>query len=1753
MKRIYKRLFILLISIAALFLLQGVVNAETITLAVDPDDTQAYDLQDNLFCMDHNKSLYFYHNLTGNPESRISFNTSNMGSIEASTAYAIWVAGGYDSNSIQNIIWASDQWGNQTNVIENGSGSSTSGSTNRIQARSYQYGTVYYGIFSKLGNNPLFTLNDNNDLKTLIDQDKKTYTMGPYTLTLNVEGASDEAKSFLYNELLESNQYYTKDTSFAKFSGISGLNGTNPIFLNSSGDIITFPDFVNETEFYIQFVPDNGGNISETGEFTIDVEYISGITGIRAKKYDPVSLSYKVTADDVSYTYTQNADNTYTCKSVKVSFNAFSWKSYDHIVTETRSVDWNWDHVPTKDEIIAKFENVYGSLTVTVTNSNCPGIIDDIQPCIEIIIEGELGGGEINLKAQWTKKKSGKGPSLPINMYIGGYVWQDLPDTKESKLNGMFDEGEPKFAGIFVELFDVTDNSNRVAATRTDENGAYGFQGLNPLHKYRVRFVYNGVIYQDTYYKEDLSGGYSTAPEWYRNTLNTRFGTINSSPNNYKYRPGDGNWKKAYGYYEKIKDTNGNYISYSNDLNPDSDADINKGAFRFFDAFEIFKILSTNYVRIIDMTNEQSMKDTYTNIKDETQEGILNKRYDSTDLKNSFYIELNTIANRAGTQISDEEKNNIWTFIQDCLTSAYSGGYEGTAMEDLRGFPTQNKFILDDIDNLQYNETLWGYSNLYTESSDQSRNVDFGLYKRDTADLAIQKDVYQAIVKVNGKTHTYLYNDKDADIDDDGNWKISVRAEDYLYNGTYAYTREIRKSEYLYDGSIYGENGGTSAKDLQVYVTYRIVVRNQSLSFDTAVNEIVDYYDKNEYEFDSSNLTIQQYTYIGNRSAEKIADLNVSSTTTLSNNRQNTTLTDYYEPLYLSGIKADNGNEFLTASGGMAYIYLTFKVRNHTDENEMDGRVQMDVNVATGEEKIGKRNLAEINGYTTYYKSGTKVPDYLDNNDTCVDADVSGVAGTIESDSSPGNLTVKDIDGNGHIIISGDPLVNRSEDDTDQAPNVRLVFPPGGPDDPNERTFTGSVFEDERNEASDKAVVGNGKYDDGETKINGVTVQLVELVQEVDVNGNTTGNYLGEYVWYARKFENGVWTDVNSSVSSGSRRYYSGQGGTVAPIISGPGITAISGYTFGEDSTGQYAFKGIPAGDFFVRFIYGDTTQTTLTTADGEGSDVITLIKGVETTNDRGFISTQGLNAKSYNGQDYKSTTYQKDVNQTGSYNGINAYTDYNNQNYNITITDNSSPLNESASDYVTSKYIDREATNVDGKDKNLMYYYNIGESDKQSGVSDAKDVGNVRDASNTYSKGKEGIDGETHGTLVNSRAEVLASPLKVNSDSDSAKQVSMIKELMDNTAMAAQTGVINTEIEKQGSADGTYRIDDIDLGLEERPVAQLELDKKVSNMKVTLQDGSILFDTGKSVTNVAYAEHEGHTPNYTDVGDAYRLSGIKLSNNTASTPELITTYMDEELMYGARIELTYTFKVTNVGEVDYMDNQFYYTGRTSNTSEDNISKTRADTVVDYVSNNLQFLPTNDNNSTWSIRTVDDLTSNSNTGTNVGDNTNLIHTKFINTLNTYNAIVTTKALGNDNGLLPEKSNQDGSYAETQMMLSSMLTPDTGDDSMVYNNLAEIVQVSNDQGRRMKFSIVGNQPMANQSLGVGDPADPNSGTYTKADLVTPQEPDADSAQKLTILPPTGANRNYTLWIIIGIVVLVIIGGSIFLIKKKVLKK
>lgn len=267
-------------------------------------------------------------------------------------------------------------------------------------------------------------------------------------------------------------------------------------------------------------------------------------------------------------------------------------------------------------------------------------------------------------------------------------------------------------------------------------------------------------------------------------------------------------------------------------------------------------------------------------------------------------------------------------------------------------------------------------------------------------------------------------------------------------------------------------------------------------------------------------------------------------------------------------------------------------------------------------------------------------------------------------------------------------------------------------------------------------------------------------------------------------------------------------------------------------------------------------------------------------------------------------------------------------------------------------------------------------------------------------------------------------------------------------------------------------------------------------------------------------------------------------------------------MIAGAQIEAVYKFTVTNVGEVDYLDKQFYYIGKSAHAGDTSyMSTTNAKQVIDYVSNYIKYdKNVQDVNANWQVKTQQEimpsvtLTSNgtlSLTGDNITiDETkldeDLINRQYADKFATYNTVLTTDKLSED--LLPAIVDNNKSQVSTSLVLSALLSNSTSGDNFVYNNLSEIVATSNKQGRRMVYSVPGNQEMADQSLG----SNARDDLYTPVDLVTPTEVDSDSSQKIVIMPPTGADKNYIPVIATVIAVAIIIIAGIVIIKKKIIK-
>lgn len=1146
-------------------------------------------------------------------------------------------------------------------------------------------------------------------------------------------------------------------------------------------------------------------------------------------------------------------------------------------------------------------------------------------------------------------------------------------------------------------------------------------------------------------------------------------------------------------------------------------------------------------------------------------------------------------------------------------------------------------YIPGETDNEQIGSTKYYY--VYTIRSNQAYYANFGVTWREEPEMYIYKDLYKATVIVNGKYQPYYYNKTASQNTEmvNGTWTIKMQAGNAMFDASQGstYDREIYKSDYA---ATY--TGNEAGKNLQVMATYRITLVNTG-NVKMRVNELVDYYDAKNYSFDAQvgtdahsdgQLTPREYksyaydngegtsytsagpsTYLGKDTGAgddegRQGSINVygSSQTYIGNNpseKKETISGDgfNYSTLYLTGIKTSTGSEWFNP-GDVGYVYITFRV--NTDESSNGNhKIILDENWdgSMGKEngQPGKRNIIEINSYSTKYVDNATVPDTLDDSNGRHDRAVGNQdAGLIDKSSNPGNLSAGDLepgtgylrnevenkeytdefgtsrtdDSSGHKIENG--RYKYREPDTAEAKPFRIIINKGA-----DTEIKGYVFEDNRTVDKSNAIIGDGISKDDEAKISGVTIDLVELVTDVDENGVAVGTYNSERVLGEYKVDNrAVFQSVNNNADHYSAKDNPGANdGSSFIVWQGDGIFHVDPTSL---TKGYYSIKSIPAGNYYVRFTYGDKTRTVLTngnddftgeytrSVDGQGNAVKgTTYKDVnaalaKATNKASVTDTTGWNNKSYNGQDYKSTVYQKNISPDSTYFGVSGYKDVNKQNYTV-------------DDGITAMEIGK---NDNGNYKSMMYNYDINNSAAQQGASDAKDVYAYRQAQINYSK----------DNVTNYKAEVLSSFEKlgtyvprnadgsVNEVEQGNLQAAMVTELMQHTKQVAQTGQIRLEIEynrtSSGNRDGSdgndaqvtgaqyqqngYLLDDVDLGLVERPRAQMKLNKEITNFKLSLASGDVLFDTTQSVNNLYYAKHEGHsivqengrfdwsnrvsdTINHQDgkvtqnPSNVFRLRGAKVSSNSSAKPELLQAYIDDELLEGSRIEVTYTFKVENVGEVDYLSKDFYYKGNPGG----EVSKTSANTVIDYVSNEVRYDDEYNADHKWDVKDPSQLV----TGNNQSD---LVNRTYGETIKTYNTLLTTDSMGG--ALAPEvyDGNKGNSY---QMVVTTQISTNTSGENLVYNNLAEIVRVSNSQGRRMQFSTVGNQPMADQSLGNNARSD----LLTKVTLVTPTEIDADSAQRIVLMPPTGENRNYLPYILATLVSAGLIIAAVIIIKRKVI--
>ena len=154
----------------------------------------------------------------------------------------------------------------------------------------------------------------------------------------------------------------------------------------------------------------------------------------------------------------------------------------------------------------------------------------------------------------------------------------------------------------------------------------------------------------------------------------------------------------------------------------------------------------------------------------------------------------------------------------------------------------ENSHIATFINNGQYkitgttDETTYVIREHFKYGQEEIKYINLGLYEREMPNIGLIKDLDNVKIGVNGYWHTYLYSQRFVNQGEYGDgFNVGVKFGEKYSN--MSYTRAIYEADYEY------ENENDRSKELKVFVTYKIALKNSSTTLKTRVNSLVDYYD----------------------------------------------------------------------------------------------------------------------------------------------------------------------------------------------------------------------------------------------------------------------------------------------------------------------------------------------------------------------------------------------------------------------------------------------------------------------------------------------------------------------------------------------------------------------------------------------------------------------------------------------------------------------------------------------------------------------------------------------------------------------------------------------------------------------------------------------------------------------------------------------------------------------------------------------
>lgn len=320
-------------------------------------------------------------------------------------------------------------------------------------------------------------------------------------------------------------------------------------------------------------------------------------------------------------------------------------------------------------------------------------------------------------------------------------------------------------------------------------------------------------------------------------------------------------------------------------------------------------------------------------------------------------------------------------------------------------------------------------------------------------------------------------------------------------------------------------------------------------------------------------------------------------------------------------------------------------------------------------------------------------------------------------------------------------------------------------------------------------------------------------------------------------------------------------------------------------------------------------------------------------------------------------------------------------------------------------------------------------------------------------------------------------------------------KTTIDKMNSTTPTMGIGVEYESTYTASSgdryVYKVSNIDFGIVERARQQIGLNKRVKSLKITLANGQV-------VTDITIDENGNIT------GQKDHVIYMKPSATTDPKNGFVRVELDNELIQGSTLEVSYEIKATNESEVDYLSEDFYKYGKV----EGPVVTITPSAIIDYLDKDWAF--DQDKNTAWSVKTLEEAK---------GLVAEVVYNNSESTINNKTILYTTS--------LQDKKLEPTQTASVDLNVSKILS--TAEDISL-NNETELTHLDKTGGSK-----------------------PNStpGNYVPGTGKT--ESDDNTAETVIVTPATGANRNFIIPTIVGAIALIVLGGGVLLIKRKALKK